>query len=90
MVSLCTSLAAVSPLSDAALGVLHIQVRPLSTFNSMLSVLVKHSFSTKSCEYLVWCCKLEQHVRKLRTTLCSRSYTSCQRLTNEYQGIGIE
>ncbi|KXN89138.1 L-aminoadipate-semialdehyde dehydrogenase [Leucoagaricus sp. SymC.cos] len=61
-VALCTSLAAVSPLPDAALSVLHIQAHPLPTFNSMLSSLVKYGFATEPCEYLVWRRKLEQHV----------------------------
>lgn len=61
-VALCTSLAAVSPLPDAALSVLHVTASPLPTFNGMLSSLAPYGFPTKACEYVVWRRKLEQHV----------------------------
>ncbi|KAF8970209.1 alpha-aminoadipate reductase Lys1p [Flammula alnicola] len=64
-VARCTSLAAVSPLPDAALSVLHITARPLPTFNGMLSTLVQYGFPTEPCEYLVWRRKLEQHVMEV-------------------------
>lgn len=61
-VALCTSLAAVSPLSDAPMSVLHITARPLPTFNAILSALAQYGFPTEPCEYVVWRRKLEQHV----------------------------
>ncbi|KAK7471081.1 large subunit of alpha-aminoadipate reductase [Stygiomarasmius scandens] len=61
-VALCTSLAAVAPLDDAAQSVLHITARPLPTFNSMLSSLVQYGYATERCDYIVWRRKLEQHV----------------------------
>jgi L-aminoadipate-semialdehyde dehydrogenase len=60
-VALCTTLAAVSPLPDAPLSVLHVTARPLPTFNGMLSSLVQYGFPTEQCEYVVWRRKLEQH-----------------------------
>ncbi|KAF9564472.1 alpha-aminoadipate reductase Lys1p [Agrocybe pediades] len=65
-VALCTSLAAVSPLPDAPLSVLHITAKPLPTFNGMLSSLSQYGFPTESCEYLVWRRKLEQHVMEVQ------------------------
>jgi L-aminoadipate-semialdehyde dehydrogenase len=65
-VALCTSLAAVSPLPNAALSVLHIQAQPLPTFNSILSALATYGFVTEPCEYLVWRRKLEQHVMEVQ------------------------
>ncbi|KAK0445260.1 hypothetical protein EV421DRAFT_1902727 [Armillaria borealis] len=61
-VALCTSLATISPLPDAALSVMHITARPLLTFNGMLSSLTQYGFPTEQCEYLGWRRKLEQHV----------------------------
>lgn len=61
-VARCTSLAAVAPLPDASLTVLHITARPLPTFNDILSSLSEYGFPTKQCEYLFWRRKLEQHV----------------------------
>lgn len=61
-VAKCTSLAAISPLPDAFLTVLHVTARPLPTFNDMLSSLSQYGFLTNQCEYLVWRRKLEQHV----------------------------
>jgi len=60
-VALCTALAAVSPLPNAQLSVLHITARPLPTFNGMLSSLVQYGFPTEPCDYVVWRRKLEQH-----------------------------
>jgi L-2-aminoadipate reductase len=60
-VALCTALAAVSPLPDAPLSVLHITAHPLPTFNRMLSTLVQYGFPTELCDYVVWRRKLEQH-----------------------------
>lgn len=65
-VALCTSLAAVSPLPDAPMSVMHITAQPLPTFNGMLSSLVQYGFSTETCEYLVWRRKLEQHVMEVQ------------------------
>ncbi|KAF8899770.1 hypothetical protein CPB84DRAFT_1815576 [Gymnopilus junonius] len=65
-VARCTSLAAVSPLPNAPLSVLHITARPLPTFNGMLSSLVQYGFPTEPCEYLVWRRKLEQHVMEVQ------------------------
>ncbi|KAK0192225.1 alpha-aminoadipate reductase Lys1p, partial [Armillaria mellea] len=65
-VALCTSLATVSPLPDAALSVMHITARPLPTFNGMLSSLTQYGFPTEQCEYLVWRRKLEQHVMEVQ------------------------
>jgi len=65
-VARCTALAAVAPLSDAPLSVLHITANPRPTFNGMLSALIQYGFSTKPCEYLVWRRKLEQHVMEVQ------------------------
>ncbi|KAF9459773.1 alpha-aminoadipate reductase Lys1p [Collybia nuda] len=65
-VALCTSLAAVSPLPDAPLSVLHITASPLPTFNNMLSSLALYGFPTEPCEYVVWRRKLEQHVMEVQ------------------------
>ncbi|KDR72580.1 hypothetical protein GALMADRAFT_73591 [Galerina marginata CBS 339.88] len=65
-VARCTSLAAVSPLPEAPVSVLHITARPLPTFNGMLSSLVQYGFPTEPCEYLVWRRKLEQHVMEVQ------------------------
>ncbi|TFK37590.1 alpha-aminoadipate reductase Lys1p [Crucibulum laeve] len=64
-VALCTSLAAVSPLPEAPLSVLHVTAHPLPTFNGMLSTLVQYGFPTEPCEYVVWRRKLEQHVMEV-------------------------
>ncbi|RDB30310.1 L-2-aminoadipate reductase [Hypsizygus marmoreus] len=61
-VALCTSLAAVSPLPDAAMSVLHITAHPIPTFNGLLSSLKLYGFPTEPCEYVLWRRKLEQHV----------------------------
>lgn len=61
-VARCTALAAVYPLPEASLTVLHITARPLPTFNDLLASLGQYGFLTKQCEYLVWRRKLEQHV----------------------------
>ena len=60
-VALCTALAAVSPLRDAPMSVLHLTARPLPTFNGMLSSLVQYGFPTELCDYVVWRRRLEQH-----------------------------
>ncbi|KAI0064915.1 large subunit of L-aminoadipate-semialdehyde dehydrogenase [Artomyces pyxidatus] len=61
-VASCTTLAALSPLQDAAMSVLHVQARPPPTFNDILSSLNRYGFSTQRCEYVVWRRRLEQHV----------------------------
>jgi len=65
-VALCTSLAAVSPLPDAAMSVLHITAQPIPTFNGMLSSLKQYGFPTEPCEYVVWRRKLERHVMEVQ------------------------
>ena len=65
-VARCTSLAAMSPLPNAALTVLHVTARPLPTFNGMFSSLPQYGFTTEPCEYLVWRRKLEQHVMEVQ------------------------
>lgn len=65
-VALCTSLAAVSPLPNAALSVLHITAQPLPTFNGVLSCLKRFGFSTEPCDYVLWRRKLEQHVMEVQ------------------------
>ncbi|KAF7980317.1 hypothetical protein HWV62_39118 [Athelia sp. TMB] len=65
-VARCTALAAVSPLPNAALSVLHITARPLPTFNDLLAALHRYGFPTAQCEYLVWRHKLEQHVMEVQ------------------------
>lgn len=64
-VALCCSLAAVAPLPDAPLSVMHVTARPLPTFNSLLSSLSEYGFSVERCEYIVWRRKLEQHVMEV-------------------------
>ncbi|KAF8067844.1 alpha-aminoadipate reductase Lys1p [Lyophyllum atratum] len=65
-VALCTSLAAVSPLAEAPMSVLHITARPLPTFNGMLTSLRQYGFPTEPCEYVVWRRKLEKHVMEVQ------------------------
>ncbi|KAF7317886.1 Alpha-aminoadipate reductase Lys1p [Mycena kentingensis (nom. inval.)] len=61
-VARCTALAAVAPLPNAPLSVLHITARPLPTFNDLLVPLAHFGFETTQCEYIVWRRRLEQHV----------------------------
>jgi L-aminoadipate-semialdehyde dehydrogenase len=61
-VALCTSLAAVQPLTNAHQSVLHITARPPLTFNTLLSSLALYGYSIEQVEYLSWRRKLEQHV----------------------------
>ncbi|KAJ7135964.1 alpha-aminoadipate reductase Lys1p [Mycena epipterygia] len=61
-VARCTALAAVAPLADAALSVLHVTARPLPTYNDLLGPLAQYGFATAQCEYVVWRRRLEQHV----------------------------
>lgn len=65
-VALCTTLAAVSPLPDAPLSVLHVTARPLPTYNTMFASLNRYGFPVEQCEYLVWRRKLEQHVMEVQ------------------------
>jgi L-aminoadipate-semialdehyde dehydrogenase len=65
-VAKCVSLAAISPLLNAGVTVLHITARPLPTFNDLLSSLAQYGFPTEKCEYLVWRRKLEQHVMEVQ------------------------
>lgn len=65
-VALCTTLAAVSPLPEAPMSVMHVTARPMPTFNGMLSALAQYGFPTEQCEYLVWRRKLEQHVMEVQ------------------------
>jgi L-aminoadipate-semialdehyde dehydrogenase len=65
-VSLCTTLAAISPLPDAEFSVLHVTARPLPKFNDLLSSLIQYGFPTEQCEYVVWRRKLEQHVMEVQ------------------------
>ena len=65
-VALATSLAAISPLPEAPMSVMHITARPPPTFNGMLSPLAQYGFPTETCEYLVWRRKLEQHVMEVQ------------------------
>lgn len=65
-VSRCVTLAAVTPLPDAALSVLHIIAKPLPTFNNILSSLAEYGFATQQCEYLLWRRKLEKHVLEVQ------------------------
>ncbi|KAJ6631061.1 alpha-aminoadipate reductase Lys1p [Mycena sp. CBHHK59/15] len=61
-VALCTTLAAIAPLPDAPLSVLHITARPIPTYNDLLAPLAQYGFPTTQCEYVVWRRRLEQHV----------------------------
>lgn len=65
-VARCTTLAAVAPLPDAHLSVLHITAQPLPTFNGMLDSLSHYGYPTDKCEYVVWRRKLEQHVMEVQ------------------------
>lgn len=60
------SLAAVSPLPEHSLSVLHVTARPPPTFNDLFSALTDYGFEVKRCEYLVWRRKLEQHIMKVQ------------------------
>jgi L-aminoadipate-semialdehyde dehydrogenase len=64
-VARCTTLAAIAPLPDAPLSVLHITARPPPTFNGMFSSLIAYGFPTEPCEYIVWRRRLEQHVMEV-------------------------
>jgi L-2-aminoadipate reductase len=61
-VAAVSTLAAVAPLKDHAMSVLHVTAKPLPTYNSMLSTLAEYGYQTTQCEYLEWRRKLEQHV----------------------------
>ncbi|KAJ7755326.1 alpha-aminoadipate reductase Lys1p [Mycena maculata] len=61
-VARCTALAAVAPLPNAPLSVLHITARPLPTYNALLRPLAQYGFGTAQAEYVVWRRRLEQHV----------------------------
>lgn len=71
-VARCVSLATVAPLlppssaTSPPLPVLHVQARPLPTFNAILSTLSEYGFASTQCEYLVWRRKLEQHVMEVQ------------------------
>jgi len=65
-VALATTMAAVLPLQDAPMSVLHITARPLPTFNGLLAALPAYGFPTEQCEYLEWRRKLEQHVMEVQ------------------------
>ncbi|KAI6104324.1 hypothetical protein F5141DRAFT_182380 [Pisolithus sp. B1] len=65
-VARCTTLAALAPLPDAPLSVLHIVAKPLPTFNDILLSLAEYGFSTQQCEYLSWRRKLEKHVLEVQ------------------------
>lgn len=61
-VAACAAFAAVAPLPDAPMSVLHVTARPLPTFNNMLACLSMYGYAVEQCEYLVWRRRLEQHV----------------------------
>lgn len=61
-VARCMALAALHPLPDSALRVLHITARPRLTFNDMFSSLARYGYSTEQCEYPVWTRRLEKNV----------------------------
>jgi L-2-aminoadipate reductase len=61
-VARCTVLAALAPLPDSAMQVLHVQARPLPTYNDMFRALEHYGFATAQCDYLVWRRRLEQHI----------------------------
>ncbi|TFY78442.1 hypothetical protein EWM64_g5570 [Hericium alpestre] len=64
-VARCTALAAVAPLPNAKQSVLHVQARPLPTYNGILTSLGRYGYKIAQCEYLVWRRKLEQHVMEV-------------------------
>lgn len=61
-----TSLAAVQPLEQSDLSVLHVTANPPPTYNGMLSALPTYGYEVERCEYLVWRRKLEQHIMKVQ------------------------
>lgn len=65
-VAASAALAAVAPLPNAAMSVLHITAQPLPTFNKMLSALSAYGYAVEQCEYLVWRRRLEQHVMEVQ------------------------
>ena len=65
-VALSIALAAVSPLPDSSMFVLHITAWPMPTFNGMLSSLIQYGYPTEQIEYLVWRRRLEQHVMEVQ------------------------
>ena len=65
-VAFCITLAAVSPNTGPGVTVLHVQARPLPTYNAIFSSLFRYGFTSERCEYLVWRRKLEQHVMEVQ------------------------
>jgi len=61
-VARCAALAAIAPLADANMKVLHVQAHPRPTFNGMFRALAQYGFPLAQCEYVVWRRRLEQHV----------------------------
>ncbi|KAH8116226.1 large subunit of L-aminoadipate-semialdehyde dehydrogenase [Phellopilus nigrolimitatus] len=60
------SAAAVTPLEDSALSVLHVTARPPPTYNDLFLSLIAYGFEVEQCEYLVWRRRLEQHILKVQ------------------------
>lgn len=60
------SLAAVAPLEDEPLSVLHVTARPPPTYNDLFLSLIAYGYEVEQCEYLAWRRRLEQHVLKVQ------------------------
>jgi L-aminoadipate-semialdehyde dehydrogenase len=61
-VSLCITVAAISPRTDSSITVLQLTARPAPTFNDLFSSLEQYGYVVKQCDYLVWRRMLEKHV----------------------------
>jgi L-aminoadipate-semialdehyde dehydrogenase len=65
-VAFCIALAAVTPRPGSGMTVLHVQARPLPTYNFIFSSLSRYGFQVERCEYLIWRRELERHVMEVQ------------------------
>ncbi|KAN0127247.1 alpha-aminoadipate reductase [Lactarius tabidus] len=65
-VAFCITQAAVSPPPGLGMTVLHMQARPLPTYNFIFSSLTRYGFQVERCEYLIWRRELERHVMEVQ------------------------
>ncbi|KAF8271296.1 alpha-aminoadipate reductase Lys1p [Lactarius quietus] len=65
-VAFCIAEAAISPHPGLGMTVLHMQARPLPTYNFIFSSLSRYGFQVERCEYLIWRRKLERHVMEVQ------------------------
>ncbi|KAI5121805.1 hypothetical protein M0805_009797 [Coniferiporia weirii] len=60
------SLAAVAPLKEDALTVLHVTARPPPAYNDLFSSLITYGFEVEQCDYLDWRRRLEKHILEVQ------------------------